>query len=142
MRCVSQALGMIDDERMMSFAYSAADLFVIPSLQDNLPNTVMEAMACGVPTIGFDVGGIPDMVRPGITGFLTPPEDVAALRTTILQAFTQPEQLAALSINCRKIAIEEYAIERQCHRYQDLYQQIGFIVEKPYSKQNNPLNMR
>ena len=41
--------------------YNAVDLFVIPSMEDNLPNTIMEAMACGTPCVGFDVGGIPEL---------------------------------------------------------------------------------
>ncbi|MBR4778565.1 MAG: glycosyltransferase, partial [Bacteroidaceae bacterium] len=49
----------VSDEKQMSLVYNAVDLYAIPSLQDNLPNTVVEAMACGIPCIGFNVGGIP-----------------------------------------------------------------------------------
>jgi len=52
----------VSDERRMVDVYNAVDLYTIPSLQDNLPNTIVEAMACGVPCIGFNVGGIPEMV--------------------------------------------------------------------------------
>ena len=55
-------LGLIADEKQLAMAYSVADVFVLPSLEDNLPNTVIEAMACGVPVVGFDIGGMPDMV--------------------------------------------------------------------------------
>lgn len=63
-------LGSIYDERLMSMAYSAADVFIIPSLMDNLPNTVLESLMCGTPVIGFPIGGIPDMVKPGFNGLL------------------------------------------------------------------------
>ena len=58
-------MGFFEDEAALSFVYSAADVFVIPSLQDNLPNTTIEALACGLPTIGSNVGGIPEVVRDG-----------------------------------------------------------------------------
>ena len=52
----------VSDEKQTALIYSAVDLYAIPSLQDNLPNTVVEAMACGIPCIGFNVGGIPEMI--------------------------------------------------------------------------------
>ena len=119
-----RSLGAIDDDRLLSFAYSAADLFVIPSLQDNLPNTVMEALSCGTPVVGFAVGGIPDMVRPGVTGALAPPNDAAALGATIASLLNQPERLAEMSAQCRRIALAEYGMNTQAHRYMKLYQTI------------------
>ena len=118
------SLGAIDDDRLLSFAYSAADLFVIPSLQDNLPNTVMEALSCGTPVVGFAVGGIPDMVRPGVTGALAPPNDASALGATIAALLNQPERLAEMSAQCRRIALAEYGMDAQAHRYMKLYQTI------------------
>src|SRR5205823_10668855 len=76
-------LGHIRSDRLRSLVYSAADVFVIPSIQENFPLTVLEALACGIPVIGFAVGGIPESVRPGITGLLVPPQDVASLRASI-----------------------------------------------------------
>lgn len=55
-------LGYVSDEKTIVQIYSSADVFVLPSLEDNLPNTIMEAMACGVPSVGFKVGGIPEMI--------------------------------------------------------------------------------
>ena len=69
-------LGPIHDERLMSMVYSLADVFVIPSLMDNLPNTVLESLMCGTPVIGFPTGGIPDMVQHGKNGLLT--ENISA----------------------------------------------------------------
>lgn len=63
-------LGHVNSDRWFSLIYSTADVFVIPSLQDNLPNTVLESMACGTPVIGFAVGGISDMVRDRLTSLL------------------------------------------------------------------------
>jgi glycosyltransferase involved in cell wall biosynthesis len=61
---------------MKAIAYSAADLFLFPTRADNLPLVLQESMACGTPMISFKVGGVPDLVRPGITGYLANPEDI------------------------------------------------------------------
>lgn len=55
-------IGYVDDERKIASIYNSVDLFVLPSLEDNMPNTIMEAMACGVPCVGFNTGGIPEMI--------------------------------------------------------------------------------
>jgi glycosyltransferase involved in cell wall biosynthesis len=117
-------LGRIGDERLLSLAYSAADVFVIPSLQDNLPQTALEALACGTPVVGFAVGGIPDMVRPGVTGLLVPPQDVAALRSAIGELLHDPARRAEMAANGRRVAVEEYGLELQAQRYRELYQTV------------------
>ena len=55
-------LGEIHDEMTLSAFYSAVDVFVVPSIEDNLPNTVMEALSCGTPCVAFKIGGVPDMI--------------------------------------------------------------------------------
>jgi glycosyltransferase involved in cell wall biosynthesis len=102
--------------------YSAADICVVPSLQDNQPNTVLEAMACGTPVVGFDVGGIPEMVRPGITGALARAHDVKGLCTAIIDLLSQPERLARMATSCREIVMKEYPLEGQVRRYLELYE--------------------
>lgn len=72
-------LGYVNDEKKIVEVYSAADLFVLPSLSENLPNTIMEAMACGVPCIGFKVGGIPEMIDHQKTGYVAAYRDEADL---------------------------------------------------------------
>lgn len=114
-------LGHVSNDRLLSLVYSAADLFVVPSLQDNLPNTVLESLACGTPVVGFDVGGIPDMVRPGVTGLLAPVGDVDALRDAIVELLRDPASRGEMSENCRRIAVEKYALEVQAQRYVELY---------------------
>lgn len=69
-------LGNITDERMMAAAYNAADICVVPSREDNLPNTVGESISCGTPVVAFNRGGIPEMIEDGVNGVLV--EEVAA----------------------------------------------------------------
>lgn len=114
-------LGSIHDDRLLSAVYSAADLFILPSLQDNLANTVLESMACGVPVVSFDAGGTSDMVRPGITGQLVPAFDVNALAATIVEMMNAPEHRKILSENCRRVALDEYPLRLQAQRYAELY---------------------
>ena len=63
-------LGNVPDERLMSVVYNCADLTVIPSREDNFPNTVGESLCCGTPVVGFARGGIPEMIEDGINGVL------------------------------------------------------------------------
>ena len=67
----SFVMDYIQDENDLSDIYNAADVFVTPSLQDNLPNTVMEALACGLPCVGFNVGGIPEMIDHKVNGYVS-----------------------------------------------------------------------
>jgi glycosyltransferase involved in cell wall biosynthesis len=119
-----KSLGYLHDDHLVSLAYSAADVVVCPSLQDNLPNTILESMACGVPVVGFNVGGIPDLVREGITGNLVPVGDIAGLRDSILCILRNPTLRAAMATNCRRVAVEEYSLEIQARRYINLYETI------------------
>ena len=114
-------LGHIDNDRILSLIYSSAEIFAMPSLEDNLPNCVLESMSCGTPVVGFKVGGIPEMVRPGVTGLLVPPQDVKALRSAIRELLQDQTKRTKMSENCRTIATEEYSLEVQVQRYLDLY---------------------
>jgi glycosyltransferase involved in cell wall biosynthesis len=112
------------DDALLARIYSAADVFAIPSLQDNLPNTILESLACGVPVVGFDVGGVPDAVRPGVTGLLARVGDVADLREGILELLRNDAKREELSANCRRIALAEYALEIQARRYVQVYERM------------------
>lgn len=115
-------LGAINDENLMSYVFSAADVFVIPSLMDNLPNTVLESLMCGTPVIGFPVGGIPDMIQDGINGFLTNEISVVSLYETLNKFLTSTEKFDRNKI--RKEAIEKYDQKVQAKKYIDLFQKI------------------
>jgi glycosyltransferase involved in cell wall biosynthesis len=117
-------LGYIEDEHLKAIAYSAADLFIFPTRADNLPLVLQESMACGTPMVSFDTGGVPDLVRPGITGYLAQPENVEDLCSGIVQMLRDKEKLQQMRHNCRNIAVEEYSIELQSTRYINLYRKI------------------
>lgn len=117
-------LGYVSDDRLLSVAYSAADLFVIPSRQDNLPATVLESMACGTPVVGFAAGGIPEMVRPGETGALAADGDAGELRRALAELLDDDARRGRLASRCREVAVSEYALERQARDYEALYREL------------------
>jgi glycosyltransferase involved in cell wall biosynthesis len=114
-------LGSVTDDRMLAAVYSMADVFVIPSLQDNLPNTVLEAMACGCAVVGFRIGGIPDMVREGVNGLLAEAGDVRGLSGAIQTLLADDRLRSSMGKASRDIAEREYRRPLQGERYSDLY---------------------
>ncbi len=120
-------LGHLDSVEALSAAYSAADVFVLPSQEDNLPNTVLESLACGTPVVGFRVGGMPDMVDHGQTGYLAAPYDVADLAQGIREVLTSTN--AAMRQRCRSVAEERYPLEKQAQAYSDLYESLSGGVD-------------
>jgi glycosyltransferase involved in cell wall biosynthesis len=79
-------LGRVENLQTLAQAYTAADVFVCPSREDNSPNTVIEALACGTPAIAFRQGGLPDLIKDGKNGFLVPACDTRAMAQTIGEA--------------------------------------------------------
>ncbi|MEP0911417.1 glycosyltransferase family 4 protein [Leptolyngbya sp. GB1-A1] len=118
------SLGYVSSDRIKSIAYSAADLFIFPTRADNLPLVLQESMACGTPMVSFKIGGVPDLVRPGVTGYLASPEDSNDFCNGIVQLLEDEDLRDRMSQNCREIALKEYALETQAKRYIDLYQQV------------------
>lgn len=116
-------LGMVSNEVQLSLAYSAADVFVIPSLEDNLPNTAIEAMACGIPVVGFNVGGLSDIIDHRRTGYIAKPKDIKDLCEGIEWVVSQEENKAKMSDACRDKAETTFSVESQSARYRSLYAQ-------------------
>ncbi|WP_414568118.1 glycosyltransferase family 4 protein [Nostoc sp. CCY 9925] len=122
-------LGYVSSDRLKSIAYSAADLFIFPTRADNLPLVLQESMACGTPMISFKVGGVPELVRPGITGYLAQLEDTQDLSNGIVQLLEDSQLRQKMGENCRAIALQEYTLDLQIQRYLQLYQQVvGKII--------------
>ena len=110
-----------DSSETLNLAYAAADLLVLPTLQDNLPNTVLEAFASGTPVAGFAVGGVPEHVLPDRTGALVPTSDGAALGALLRRLVEAPDHLAQLGREARNHAEHEFAPAVQAQRYRDLF---------------------
>lgn len=115
-------IGKVDDDRVLSMAYSAADVFVIPSLQESFGQTVIESMACGTPIVGFASGGIADTVRPGVTGSLAATGNVGELRDAIVDLLKDNARRRSLSEQCRQVALAEYALGVQAKQYEAMYE--------------------
>jgi glycosyltransferase involved in cell wall biosynthesis len=115
-------LGAISDERLMSIVYSAADVFIIPSLMDNLPNTVLEALMCGTPVIGFPIGGIPDMLQNGFNGLVTSEVNSLSLCETIEIFLKTKDSFNRDEI--RNNALSKYSYHIQAKNYLKLYKSI------------------
>jgi glycosyltransferase involved in cell wall biosynthesis len=116
-----KSMGYIDDEERLATVYSAADIFVLPSLEDNLPNTMLEAMACGTPVIGFRVGGIPDMVVNGKTGFTATRYNSSEMGRLILKLLFDPDLRKEMSKNCRRLIEEKFNLKDQANSYITLF---------------------
>lgn len=115
--------GYVSGDRLKAILYSAADLFVFPSRADNLPLVLQESMACGTPMVSFKIGGIPDLVRPGITGYLAEPENIQDFCHGIIQLLQDDALREKMGQNCRTIALTEYSSEGQAKSYMELYRQ-------------------
>lgn len=118
------ALGMLKDELSTALAYAAADVFVAPSLEDNLPNTVLESLMCGTPVLGFRIGGIPDVIRHEENGFLIEPRDSMSLSASILRLLKDESLRTRLGKNARDISLLRYTSEKQAQSYYQLYSKI------------------
>lgn len=116
------SIGPVYDERLMAMLYSAADLLVVPSLAENLPNVIAEALCCGTPVIGFPTGGIPEMIIDQENGYLCPEISADALAETILKYLKKPEIFDQQKIINQ--AVDTYDLSVQANAYQQLYQSI------------------
>lgn len=120
-------LGVLSGSKQMSQAYNAADLFIIPSLEDNLPNTILEALACGTPTVAFHTGGIPDMIDHQQNGYLVEYKNTEDLAKGIHWTLTQTDYVQ-LEQNARQKILDNFTEPMVANRYVQLYKKI--LAEK------------
>jgi glycosyltransferase involved in cell wall biosynthesis len=110
-------IGYISDNARLSLAYSAADVVIVPSLEETFSNTTAESIACGTPVVGFKTGAIPEMVIDEITGYTFQPGDAEGLADGIARVLAGPD----LSGNCRQYALQNLQFDIQARRYEELF---------------------
>jgi glycosyltransferase involved in cell wall biosynthesis len=116
----SFSLSYVADERRIADIYNAVDAYVTPSLEENLPNTIMEAMACGVPCVGFNVGGIPEMIDHLHNGYVALYRDARDFANGMHWVLTG-DNCAELGNMARRKVEEEYSENAIARRYIDIY---------------------
>jgi glycosyltransferase involved in cell wall biosynthesis len=117
-------LGYVINDHLKAIAYSAADLFVSPSRAEAFGLVVLESIACGTPAVAFGVGGIPDFVHPGRTGYVAEPENAQDLGHGIVQ-WLEDESLRERAVAYGPAIVrEEYSLELQVQQYVELYCQL------------------
>lgn len=115
-------LGYVPHDRMPDY-YNTADVYVLTSIWEELSNTIMEAMACGLPVIATDVGGNPYLVKDQVTGFLVSPKNPAAVSERIAYALDHVEECRKISLKARS-EIEKYGMERGGELYKTVITQV------------------
>jgi glycosyltransferase involved in cell wall biosynthesis len=117
-------LGYLYDDVSLALLYAAADVTVTPSRQDNLPNTVVESLACGTPAVVFDIGGMPDMIDHQINGYLAKPFNTSDLAAGIDWALSDENRHKDLCLKAREKAIACFDIKKVARKYLDLYEEV------------------
>lgn len=117
-------LGRLNDEMSLALVYSTADVFIVPSIQENLPNTIMESLACGTPVVAFNVGGISDMIDHKRNGYFAKPFDTIDLAYGIKWVLEDNTRLKELSKNARTKAINKFDVIKIAEKYKKLYEDI------------------
>jgi glycosyltransferase involved in cell wall biosynthesis len=116
-------LGTISDDEKLALCYSAADVFLAPSLEDNLPNTVMESLACGTPVAAFTTGGIPDMVIHKTNGYLAEYKSSGDLAAGIAWIYKEANR-EELNLDARKTVEEHFSGQIIAQKHIELYKSL------------------
>ena len=116
-------VGYLSNEAEIAQLYNAVDLFVTPSLQDNLPNTIVEAMSCGTPCVGFNVGGIPEMISHEQDGYVARYRDSQDFAHGIIWCLDD-NRLTTLRQKARADALNTYSESAVASRYQEIYRSL------------------
>ncbi len=117
-------LGALHDDFTIDLCYNAADIFVLPSIEDNLPNTLIESLACGTPVVGFNTGGIPDALTHKDNGYIAEYNKAEDLARGIGWILEDKNRLKNLGKNAREKAVKNYTYEIIGERYSKLYKSL------------------
>ncbi|HLG09491.1 MAG TPA: glycosyltransferase family 4 protein [Gaiellaceae bacterium] len=119
------ALGMIDDRERLALAYAAADVLLYPTLADNLPNTILESMACGTPVVSLPSGGVPEAVTHLEDGYLVERAGGEALAEAVTTLLDDPDLRARLGSAAAARVRREFSVEAQGRAFLELYDEIA-----------------
>lgn len=114
-------VGHLHDELSLRVLYSAADIMVIPSRRENLPNTGVESLASGTPVVAFETCGLPDVVRHHQTGYLAKPFDAEDLAEGVRWVLQDSERYVRLCTNARNDAVTRFSYPAVARQYLDVY---------------------
>ena len=117
-------LGKVESDYLLSIIYSSADVFVIPSLQEAMAQTALEATACGTAAVGFDVGGIPDVIQHGVNGELAQRADSNSLGLSIGRMLRNLEYSREMGRRGRQLVEERFTLAHQAANYMKLYEDL------------------
>jgi glycosyltransferase involved in cell wall biosynthesis len=117
-------LGHMDNKLTLAAAYSAADVFAMPSLEDNLPIMALESIACGTPVVAFRLGGVPDIVEHHINGYLARPGSAVDLASGLSWVLENEPRRLQLAQQARIKAEREFPNELCASRHIKLYQEV------------------
>jgi glycosyltransferase involved in cell wall biosynthesis len=115
-------LGYINNERLKNIAFAAADIFLCPSRMEMHPLVILESMASGTPVVAFDTGGIPDMVRHRITGYLAEAENTADFSSGIIEMLEEDKLRQTCAMEGRNMVVNEFSAELHIERYMQLFE--------------------
>jgi glycosyltransferase involved in cell wall biosynthesis len=116
-------LGWVDRAAILNF-YRQADLFVTATTWEGMPNTVLEAMACGLPVVASRASGLAELVREGVNGYLVDINDPLALADRLAELIDNPYERQRMGKESRKVAEQEFAWEYIAEQYVEIYRQI------------------
>ncbi len=117
-------LDVIEEDSQLQEAYAASDVLLSLSKEDNLPNTILEAMACGAPIVGFNTGGISDLVVHGENGFLVSLGNIGALTEALLKILLNPSLRDAMGQKSRSFIEKKFTLQRQAKAHKRLYEEL------------------
>lgn len=118
-------LPFVFNKESLAKYYSAADLFLLPSLAENFPLTVLEAMSCGLPVVSFDVGGVKEAVLHRINGYIAKYGNLDDIKNGIKYVFgLDKENYDKMSLGCRQRVKENFSLDTMTSKYIDLYKQV------------------
>ena len=112
------------DHEQLRALYHQADLVLSPALWDGMPNSVLEAMACGKPVLAGDVGGVKDLIEDGVSGYLVKLSELGSLHEKI-EAILADSGRRQVGINARNVVLENFSPDGEAQRYRELLEALG-----------------